>query len=440
MEPRPNGGGPAASLEISVPLESHDAVGAILDAIRPGRAHSRSEIVEHTGLSKGVVTQRVGDLIALGLLRESMAPSTGGRPPRALELRTDAGHLLVADVGATSIDVAVADLAGRIVQHTAEPADIASGPDVVLARIDALFGSLVGITRPSGPLWGVGIGLPGPVEFSTGRPISPPIMPGWDRHPIRERFVARYGVPVWVDNDVNIMVLGEWKEGVAQGHGNVLFVKVGTGIGSGIISDGAIHRGANGSAGDIGHIEIPDVTDEACRCGKTGCLEALAGGAALGRQGEALARSGASVALARLLERHGAISAAEVSSAAQAGDPPSLELLRASGHRIGRVLAGIVNFFNPSLVVIGGGVARSGDAFLAAIREVIYARSMPLATRDLTVRLSALGERAGVTGAAAMVLDQLFSPEQLGAWIGTGRPRATIESLAEGIAGPVAQV
>jgi predicted NBD/HSP70 family sugar kinase len=249
-------------------------------------------------------------------------------------------------------------------------------------------------------------------------------MPGWDRYPVRERFTGRYGVPVWVDNDVNIMALGEARTGIARGHANVIFVKVGTGIGAGIISDGSLHRGAQGSAGDIGHIQIPDASDEICRCGKAGCLEALAGGAALGRDGEALARSGRSAALAEILATEGRVTAREVAQAAQRGDPRSLELLQASGRRVGQVLAGLVNFFNPSLIVIGGAVANAGDAYLAAIREVVYARSMPLATRDLVIRFSSLGGLAGVTGAAAMVLDQLFAPRTLGAWIDLGHPEA----------------
>lgn len=411
------------------PGDALGSLGAILDLIRRGRARSRSEIAGLTGLTRGIVAQRVGDLLARGLVTESMAPSTGGRPPRRLGLRADAGHVLVADVGATSLDVAVADLTGRILGHRDSDADVAAGPLVILARVEELLDDLVEQVRPAGPAWGLGIGLPGPVEFGSGDPVSPPIMPGWDRYPVRERFTARHDVPVWVDNDVNIMALGEWRTGVGRGHANVVFVKVGTGIGAGIISDGALHRGAQGSAGDIGHIRIPEASDELCRCGKTGCLEAVAGGAALGRDGEALARSGRSAPLAAVLEATGRVTARDVARAAQAGDPRSLELLQVSGRRVGGVLAGLVNFFNPSLIVIGGGVADAGDAYLAAIREVVYARSLPLATRELLIRFSALGRLAGVTGAAAMVLDQLFAPRTLGAWIGTGLPDGSIHAL-----------
>ena len=405
-----------------MPEESLDAIVAILELVRRGRAHSRTEIVERTGLSRAIVTQRVNELLARGFVFETAAPSTGGRPPRQLEFRADAGHTLVADIGATSIDVALADASGRLLAHHGEPADVAAGPVIVLGRVEALFDRLLAESQPPGPLWGLGIGLPGPVEFRTGHPASPPIMPGWDGYPVREHFTERHGVPVWVDNDVNIMALGEWRRGAARGHRNLIFVKVGTGIGSGIISNGLIHRGAQGSAGDIGHIRVVAETEEVCRCGNVGCLEALAGGGAIGRDAAALARDGRSERLAGILEDQAALSARDVAQAASMGDAAALELLQRSGRLLGQTLAGLVNFFNPSLILIGGGVAGAGDAYLATVREMIYARSAPLATRDLVVQLSRLGHRAGVTGAASMVLDQLFSAEHLGRWIDKGQP------------------
>ena len=218
--------------------ESLDALVSILDEIRLARSRSRAELVARTGLSRGVVAQRVAELIDLGLVvDDEIGPSTGGRPPRQMNFRADAGHVLVADLGATSIDVAVTDLDGRILGHRDEPADIAAGPEACLQRVDELFAELTTATRDlPGRLWGIGIGIPGPVEFRSGRPVSPPIMPGWDGYPVRDRFVARHAAPVWVDNDVNLLALGEWRSGIAVGHDNVIVVKVGTGIGAGIIS------------------------------------------------------------------------------------------------------------------------------------------------------------------------------------------------------------
>jgi glucokinase-like ROK family protein len=322
-------------------------------------------------------------------------------------------------------------LAGIISGHYGERADISAGPEAFLGRVEELFAILVRTLRPPGEPWGIGIGVPGPVQFSTGRPVVPPIMPGWDGYPIRERFAQRFGVPVWVDNDVNAMVLGERHAGLAQGHANVIFIKIGTGIGAGIISDGAIHRGAQGSAGDVGHIQVPGDRTIPCRCGQLGCLEAIAGGAAIGRQGEELARSGQSAQLAAVFDQGGTVAAEDVGRAAGLGDSACLELLQNSGRLVGQVLAGLVNFFNPSLVIIGGGVSTSGLQYLASIRETVYGRSLPLSTRDLHIDLSSLGGAAGVTGAAAMVLDQLFARRHLGSWIDSGRPvEAYLQLLA----------
>jgi glucokinase-like ROK family protein len=412
-----------------LPDEALDALVVVLDEIRFGRSRSRSELVTRTGLGRAIVAQRVGELIERGLVTEGdVGPSTGGRPPRQLTFRADGGYILVADLGATSIDVAVTTLDGRILGHHDEPARIEAGPETALDRVDVLFDSLVRTTQGlPGRLWGVGIGVPGPVEFASGRPISPPIMPGWDGYAIRERFAARYGAPVWIDNDVNVLALGEWRSGVAAGHANVVVVKIGTGIGAGIISDGHLHRGAQGSAGDVGHIQVTDDPTVVCRCGNIGCLEAVAGGAALGRAGQGAAEDGRSARLQTALDQRGVVTAEDVARAASFGDPVAVALLGEAGRRVGSMLAGIVNFFNPSLIVIGGGVANSPDQLLAAIRETIYRRSLPLATRDLLVQRSSLGGLAGVIGASVMVGDQLFSRESLARWIEAGEPGGVTE-------------
>jgi len=417
-----------------LPEEALDALVTVLDEIRLGRSRSRSELVSRTGLSRAIVAQRVGELIDRGLVAEGEpGPSTGGRPPRQLTFMAEAGHVLVADLGATSIDVAVTSLDGRILGHHDEPADIAAGPDQCLQRVDELFAQLLSSTRTlPGRLWGVGIGLPGPVEFRTGRPISPPIMPGWDGYPVRERFADRYDAPVWVDNDVNVLALGEWRSGIAVGHDNVVVVKIGTGIGAGIISDGRLHRGAQGSAGDVGHIQVVDDESVVCRCGNVGCLEALAGGASLARAGEAAARDGRSSRLMAALDRHGEVTAEDIARAASFGDPVAVGLLGSAGRRVGLMLASVVNFFNPSLIVIGGGVAQSGDQLLAAIRETVYRRSLPLATRELLIQRSSLGALAGVIGGSSMVVDQLFSRDSIARWMDVGGPSGMPEVALAG--------
>lgn len=397
---------------------------AVLDVLRQRGSATRPQIGQETGLSRAVVAQRLADLHATGVVVAAGSEvSTGGRPPKQVRFNAELGHLLVADLGATSIDVALANLLGQVLLYHSEPADIAAGPVAVLDRVEACFAELLAESgHGPGLLWGIGIGVPGPVEFSSGRPVAPPIMPGWDGYPIRERLSARFGAPVWVDNDVNVMALGERAEGTACGLDDVVFIKVGSGIGAGIISHGQLQRGAQGSAGDVGHIQVVSDLSATCRCGKVGCLEAVAGGAAVGRAAERAANAGGSPLLADVLHQHGAVSARDVAHAALLGDVVSTQLLQQAGRHIGQMLATVVNIVNPSLIVIGGGVAAAGDVFMASIREVVYGRSLPLATRHLQIRQSDLGEQAGIVGLASMVHHELFAPERVDSWIESGLP------------------
>ena len=272
----------------------------------------------------------------------------------------DAGVVLAADLGATHSRVAVTDLGGEVLVEGAEEIAIADGPDAVwLAR--ATFDELLGrVGRSHADVRGIGVGVPGPVEFATGTPVAPPIMPGWDGYRVSDRLADRFGAPTLVDNDVNIMALGEhWKAWRAYDH--LLFVKVGTGIGCGIITDGRIHRGAQGAAGDIGHIHVPG-NEEICRCGNRGCLEAVAGGGAMAAR---LRRPGIEAANSRDVVRH-----------VRDGRPEAMQLVRQAGRELGEVLAASVNFFNPGVIVIGGDIAHADEHLLAGVREVVYQRAV----------------------------------------------------------------
>lgn len=409
---------------VAIPDEILTSLVAVLDVVRHDAASTRPEIIRRTGLGRGVIVQRVEELIGHGLLVEAgLGPSSGGRAPRTIRLNARAGHILVADLGATSIGVGIADLSGHLVEQHEEPANISDGPEAILGRVDELFAGLRSRSDDArGDLWGIGIGVPGPVEFATGRPTSPPIMPGWDDFPVRERFSTQHSVPVWVDNDVNLMALGEYRAGVARGHDAAVFIKVGTGIGAGIIINGKLHRGSRGCAGDVGHIQVTDDPSVVCRCGNIGCLEALAGGAALARDGTRAALDGQSRRLARLLAENGRIEATEVAWAAAHGDAVSRELIATAGRRIGLMVATLVNALNPSIVVIGGGVSGVGDALIASVRETVYGRSLPLATRDLSIVRSGLNDEAGRIGAASIVSDELFSRARISTWLSAGSP------------------
>ena len=249
-----------------------DTLVSVLDMVRAGHARTRPELGRRSGLGRTVITQRVQQLIDCGLLEEgALGPSSGGRAPRELRFRADAGHLLVAEIGATTLKVAVTDLAGTLLEQQETAADITRGPEHSLHQVEQMFTAAV-TAQPAEapPIWGIGVSVPGPVEFATGRTIAPPIMPGWDGYPVRERLADAFDVPVWVDNDVNLMALGELRSGLAQGERDVVYIKIGTGIGAGLISGGRLHRGAQGCAGDVGHVAVVDNTSIVCRCGKPG--------------------------------------------------------------------------------------------------------------------------------------------------------------------------
>jgi predicted NBD/HSP70 family sugar kinase len=371
--------------------------GDLLSLIRDGVAVTRADLARHTGLARSTVAHRVDALLASGLVVEAGgSASTGGRPPTVLAFNRDAGLVLVADLGATHARMAVTDLAGTPLAETAEDLDIALGPTEVLTRVSARFQELLAQTgRSSADIRGIGIGVPGPVEFASGQPVNPPIMPGWDGFDIPAWFADRHTAPVLVDNDVNIMARGEhWVHWRRTSH--LLLVKVGTGIGCGIVADGHIHRGARGAAGDIGHIRATSSDEVVCRCGNIGCLEAIAGGQALA---DRLSAAGIDAANSR-----------DVVRLVRHGDVTATRMVRDAGRTLGEVLAGTVNFFNPAVIVIGGDIAEAHAQLLAGVREGILSRSLPLATRDLRIVPSRLGDRAGITGAAITAIEHVLSP------------------------------
>ncbi|GIF26343.1 sugar kinase [Paractinoplanes tereljensis] len=378
----------------------------ILRLLRDEGAVSRAELGDRLELTRPRLLAEVERLVGVGLIAEAgMAASRGGRRSTLVEIHPRLRFAAV-DLGASSIDIEVVN--GRLepVATYREAADIRSGPKVILQRVNELLAK-ARIDGAYERLDGVGIGVPGPVSFRDGVPVSPPIMPGWDRYPVRELLAREHGCPAVVDNDVNIMAIGERHGGVAHSVDDFLFVKIGTGIGCGIHLGGTVYRGIDGCAGDIGHIQV-DANGPFCSCGNAGCLEALFSGAALARDALAAARAGESPALAERLAGAEELTARDVAEGAAEGDVTCIRLIREGGRRVGGVLATLVSFANPSMIVIGGGLAQLGHVLLAEIRSVVYRRSLPLATGNLPVVLSELGGRAGVTGAAVLASDMAF--------------------------------
>lgn len=381
----------------------------VLKTLRDEGPLSRVELADRLGVSRTTMASEVARLAELGLA-EGVGPaaSRGGRRSTLVDLSSEVRFVGIA-IGATAMSVAVTDGRLTVLGQRYVDMDVRLGPEHVLATSLELTRKVLaeqGVDRPSG----VGIGVPGPVDFHGGMPVSPPIMPGWDGYPVRDAIARELGCPALLDNDVNVMALGEQHSGVAKSARNFLFVKIGTGIGCGIVVDGHLYHGVDGCAGDIGHIRVEEF-GPTCACGNTGCLEAFFGGAALARDAMAAARSQRSPVLAAMLAEKGELTAVDVASAVAQGDPHAVQMIRDGGHRVGWVLASLVSFFNPDLIVIGGRVARLGHPLLAEIRGVVYRRSLPLATGNLPVVLSEMGDDAGVVGAAALISEAVFTAQ-----------------------------
>jgi len=384
------------------PSDGAGGAGAVslLQLFRSVGPLTRAEVGERSGWARVTVNARIDALLESQLLTEDGLVAGGrGRPATRFRFDPTRATLLVADIGASGMRLAVCDLAGQVRSRTDVRCDIADGPDQVLGV--ALDG-LAGLRDPLGdpPVWGVGLSVPGPVEAATGRVVSPPIMTGWDGVVVPRLVQRRFDVPVLVENDVNAMAAGER----AQCHPDVddlFFLKVGTGVGSGVVSNGRVVRGAQGAAGDIGHTWADPVDDGVrpaprplCRCGKTGCLEAYASGWAMVEQ---LAESG-----------HPVGSVDGLLLALRDGDRHAVAAVRAAGRVLGAGVAQAVSMLNPSVVVVGGQLAAADEHLLAGIRERVAQRSLPLATRDLQIVRSQLDGDAGVAGLAAGIAERVL--------------------------------
>ena len=366
--------------------------------LRDGEPRTRAELAQLTGLARSTISLRIDELLEHGLVTPvGEAVSTGGRPPAQIALNPGARVVVAADLGATHGRVAITDLSGKVLRSVFEDLVIANGPEVVLDWLVLTINRLmVECERPISDLVAVGIGLPGPVEHESGKPTNPPIMPGWDGYDVPAHIRRTFSVPILVDNDVNIMALGERAMGWPDVD-DIIFVKVSTGIGSGIIGGGVLQRGAQGIAGDIGHIKIPRGAGVVCKCGNEGCLEAVAGSPAI-------------IADLRGIG-HDITTVAELVALVKSGDTSAIQAVRQAGRDIGEVLTVCVSIVNPSVITIGVALAQAGEHIIAGVREVVYSRSTPFAAEHLSIVQSRAGEMAGVAGASIMAVERALSPE-----------------------------
>ncbi|MGW2725002.1 ROK family protein [Streptomyces sp. NPDC001492] len=385
---------------------SQASAGDLLELVRSGRATTRGALQQATGLSRATVGQRLDRLFRAGWLREGAGGPVdsplGGRPSITLEFDDEHAVVLAADLDTRHARAAVLTLTGEILAEHSGTLVVEDGPDAVLGELGRWFAeSLEKAGQRAQSVCGIGLAVPGPVDSESGRVVQPPMMPGWDGYDIRGRLARSLTehtgagpVPVLVDNDANLMAYGEQRTGYPDCSAFVL-VKVSTGIGAGVVVDGSIYRGIDGGAGDIGHIRVG--AEALCRCGSYGCLAAVASGGAVARK---LAEAGVPAA-----------SGSDVRDLLAAGHPEAVGLAREAGRRVGDVLATVVTLLNPGVLMIAGDLA--GTAFLTGVRELLYQRALPRSTAHLDVVTSRLGERAGLVGAGALVVEHLYAPERV---------------------------
>ncbi|MDT4891549.1 MAG: hypothetical protein QOE97_584 [Pseudonocardiales bacterium] len=381
-------------VERSVPPSG---AGDIVALIAAGRARTRTELAQVTGLSRSTIGQRLEALFSIGLIRESRETlQSGGRPAKALVVNRGFGVVAAVDIGEDHVRIALTDLRPIVLaEHTAE-LDIHTGPDAVLTRITTQITALLNeLDRPASDLLGIGLGLPAPVDFAARRVVGFSVLTGWDGFDIPGWFAKDFSAPVLADNDVNLLALAEQRHNWPDTD-YLFYVKAGKGIGSGIVTRGAMYRGAQGAAGDIGHTKLSGHGDPLCRCGNVGCVEALAAGWALVRD---LRADGFDVE-----------NAADVVALAERGRPEAIRHVREAGRLLGEAVANATSLLNPGVIVVGGVLSQAGDYLLAGVREVVYQRALPLATRQLRITSEHLDEHGGILGAAQLVLDHVLEP------------------------------
>lgn len=391
----------AFSLQIIKNVNKH----AVLDLIRftPGGI-SRAELAQRMDLSRAAMTAIVNDLLDSDIIRETEARGgQSGRPPIILEINAARGHVIGIDMGASHLSVILTDFSAQVIDEIEIPFRVADGPNPCIGQINTLMEDLLTKNQLSFTnISALGLGVPGPIASESGTVFAPPIMPGWGGYPIQARLEAKWGFPISLNNDAELGALGEWAYGVGRGENHLAYIKVGSGIGSGLLLNGQIYRGATGSAGEIGHLTIEE-NGPLCDCGNSGCLEALAGGKAIARQAREAIQKGQRTLLSSMGPVE-ALTARDVASAARRGDLVSQKIIANAGRYLGIAIAGLVNLFNPRTVVVGGGVAQIGDLLLQPIRDTVTQRSLQASARTVKINTAILRRRSSGMGAIVQAL------------------------------------
>ncbi|MFD7502314.1 ROK family protein [Streptomyces sp. NPDC059850] len=374
----------------------------VLDLVVSGEATSRAEIARRSGLVRTTVGKQVDHLVGRGILQETESnESVRGRPPRVLTLSPEAGTVAVADVDTLASQVAIADLRGRVLARETVDVRIAAGPEIVLDTVtERLRGLLSECGHDVGRVRQVVMGLPAPVDFQRGYTARPTGMPGWAGYPVADELRKRFRCPALVDNDANLMALGEASQ--EQAETPLLCIKISAGVGAGIVTAGGqLYRGADGAAGDIGHIRATGGGDALCSCGNVGCLSALASRPAVLRR----------LGIPESTDEDPLHGVRVLAGRVADNEPNAVRALRQAGTDVGEIAAMLVAMYNPRTLVVGGPLSELRDDLLSGVRAVVYRRALALATSKITISTPRLGESAGIHGGIVLAIREVFSPQ-----------------------------
>jgi glucokinase-like ROK family protein len=384
---------------------------AIIDLIRfTPSGISRVELARQLNLTRAAITSIINDLQEIGFVKEVEGQYPSGRKPIVLEINPVRGYVVGVDIGSTHVTILLANYGAHVIKDFEWPIKIGAGPTVVLGQVDT---NLKEILKESNlkneDIKAICIGVPGPVVLHAGMVSEPPIMPGWDKFPIKTYAKTLWKIPVTIANDAELGAIGEWAYGAGRGERNLAYIKVGRGIGAGLLLEGQVYHGADGSAGEIGHFTI-DENGPLCSCGNRGCLEAFAGGDAVARRAIEAIKIGQRTELSAI-DPIDSIKSCDVIAAACNGDLLSQKILSEAGYHLGTAIAGLVNLFNPSMIVVGGGVSQIGDLLLEPIRRTVQKRSLKMASKGLRISTALLGRKSSGMGAVVQALSLVLHAE-----------------------------
>ena len=369
----------------------------VLGLLRQGGAISRAELARRSNLSRSTISSIIATLLASNTVQETgIGDSHGGRRPIIVEFNYQSAFAIGVDLSSSTLTILLTDLAANVLRQVRVPFDSARGPEICIAQLAAQINLMLHQAHiPRAKVVGVGVGVPGPLAYASGRLVSPPAMPGWHDVPLRGLLEEALGLRIFIDNDANFGALAEHHWGAARGCNDVIYVYLGNdGIGCGLILDGKLYRGDTGSAGEIGHLMIAE-DGPACRCGTSGCLEAIASVPAILKRAQALGLACREIG--------------DLICLADGGNRQAIGLIEATGAHLGVALASIIDMLNPGCVIIGGVLSGAGDTLLQPIRSIMQRRGLAVAVEHVVTMPGLLGYEVVAVGAVSLVVQHAFS-------------------------------